>query len=230
MINLRGDLWGCGLDLVYYRICIGVYDVIQSQKIGFLQFPNVFGLLLDYLLILAFGTNLPAPGLSVPLDRRHHGPTLNQNFFQLAGRIAKRHLPGHQGVVVHLVQAGQHAPRVAHDGAQEGQVDIFVGAEDIAPQRRRQHGVLAPCEAFVVAGEQAAPLRQKVFEVLVAYGAGVHAVQADHAVFGCVEEMVHQVLVPDRGVCGGKGADTHGEEIHVEESDLRPGVEGWGEA
>lgn len=54
--------------------------------------------------------------------------------------------------------------------------------------------------------------------------------QADHAVFGCIEEMVQQVLMPDWGVSGGESADAHSEEIHVEKSDLGPGVEGRGEA
>ncbi len=54
--------------------------------------------------------------------------------------------------------------------------------------------------------------------------------RGEHAVFGGVEEMVEQVLVPGGGVSGGEAAHTDGEEVHVEERYLGPGVEGWGEA
>lgn len=52
----------------------------------------------------------------------------------------------------------------------------------------------------------------------------------DHVVFGDVEEVVEEVLVPGGGVRGGKTAQAHGEEVHVEEGDLGPGVEGGGQA
>ncbi len=38
------------------------------------------------------------------------------------------------------------------------------------------------------------------------------------------------MLEPDRGVVRGKIADTHGEEVHMKESDLRPGIEGGTES
>ena len=47
-----------------------------------------------------------------------------------------------------------------------------------------------------------------------------------HAVFGDVEEVVEQVLVPGGGVRGGEHAEAAGEEVHVQEGDLGPGVEG----
>ena len=49
-----------------------------------------------------------------------------------------------------------------------------------------------------------------------------------HAVFGYVEEVVEEVLVPGWGVGGGEGAQAYGQEIHVQEGYLGPGVECWG--
>ncbi len=50
-----------------------------------------------------------------------------------------------------------------------------------------------------------------------------------HTMFGFVEEVVVQMLQPEWGVVRGKIADTHGEEVHMEESDLRPSIEGGNE-
>ena len=51
-----------------------------------------------------------------------------------------------------------------------------------------------------------------------------------HAVFGQVEEVVGEVLVPGRGILPRKAAEAHGQKVHVQESDLGPGVEGRGHA
>ena len=51
-----------------------------------------------------------------------------------------------------------------------------------------------------------------------------------HAVFGYVEEVVQEVLVPCWCMGGGEGAQARGEEIHVQEGYLGPGVEGGREA
>ena len=51
-----------------------------------------------------------------------------------------------------------------------------------------------------------------------------------HAVFGIVEEMVEQVLMPGWGMRGGEEAEAHGKHVHIYEGDLGPGVEGWGES
>lgn len=53
---------------------------------------------------------------------------------------------------------------------------------------------------------------------------------AHHAVFGGVEEVVEQMLVPGWGGGGREGAQAYGEDIHVEECYLGPIVEGGGEA
>ena len=50
-----------------------------------------------------------------------------------------------------------------------------------------------------------------------------------HAVFGDVEEVVQEVLVPGLGVRGGEHAQADGEEVHVKKGDLGPGVECGGE-
>lgn len=57
----------------------------------------------------------------------------------------------------------------------------------------------------------------------------MHVVHGDHAVFGGVEEVVQEVLVPGWGVGGGETPDADCEEVHVQEGYLGPGVEGWGE-
>lgn len=58
----------------------------------------------------------------------------------------------------------------------------------------------------------------------------MHVVRGYHAVFGDVEEVVEEVLVPGGGVGSGEAADADGEEVHVQEGYLGPGVKGWGEA
>ena len=47
-----------------------------------------------------------------------------------------------------------------------------------------------------------------------------------HAVFGHVEEVVEELLVPDWGVGWGKAAHADCEEVHVQHGDLGPGIEG----
>lgn len=47
-----------------------------------------------------------------------------------------------------------------------------------------------------------------------------------HAIFGRVEEVVQQVLLPDAHVLGGELAQARGERVHVQVHDLRPHVEG----
>ena len=73
-------------------------------------------------------------------------------------------------------------------------------------------------------------MREEVLEVFVAERARLDVVVAHEAVFGGVEEVVEEVLVPGGGVGGGEGPQAHGEDVHVEEGYLRPGAEGWGEA
>lgn len=51
----------------------------------------------------------------------------------------------------------------------------------------------------------------------------------DHAVFGEVEEVVEEMLLPGGGVSGEEASETAVEEIHVQEGYLGPGCEGWGE-
>ncbi len=46
----------------------------------------------------------------------------------------------------------------------------------------------------------------------------------DHAVFGDVEEVVEEMLMPDWGVGGGETAQAAGEQVHVKEGHLGPGV------
>lgn len=62
--------------------------------------------------------------------------------------------------------------------------------------------------------------------MFVADEARGHVVGRDHAVFGNVEEMVEQMLVPYRGMSGGETAYTASEQVHVKESYLGPGIEG----
>ena len=52
----------------------------------------------------------------------------------------------------------------------------------------------------------------------------------DHAVFGYVEEVVEEVLLPGGGVGGEEAPETAVEEVHVQEGYLGPGCEGWDEA
>ena len=52
----------------------------------------------------------------------------------------------------------------------------------------------------------------------------------DHTVFGDVEEVVEEMLLPGWGVGGWEAAETAIEEVHVEEGYLGPGCKGWGEA
>lgn len=52
----------------------------------------------------------------------------------------------------------------------------------------------------------------------------------DHAVLGVVEEVVDEMLLVDGRSGGRKAAEAHGEEVHVEHGNLRPGAEGWLEA
>ena len=55
-------------------------------------------------------------------------------------------------------------------------------------------------------------------------------VREDHAVFGNVEEVVEEVLLPGGGVGGEEAAETAVEEVQVQEGYLGPGCESWGEA
>lgn len=41
--------------------------------------------------------------------------------------------------------------------------------------------------------------------------------------------MVQKVLMPSRGMGRRKGTDANSEKVHVEESYLSPGIEGWSE-
>lgn len=47
---------------------------------------------------------------------------------------------------------------------------------------------------------------------------------------GVIEEVVDKVLLVDGRGGGGKAAEAHGEEVHVEHGHLRPGAEGGLEA
>ena len=49
----------------------------------------------------------------------------------------------------------------------------------------------------------------------------------DHAIFGDVEEVVEEMLVPSRSMSGREAAQTASQQVHVQESDLGPGIEGW---
>ena len=52
----------------------------------------------------------------------------------------------------------------------------------------------------------------------------------DHTVFGDVEEVVEEMLLPGWGVGGLEAPETAIQEVHVQEGYLGPGCEGWGEA
>ena len=52
----------------------------------------------------------------------------------------------------------------------------------------------------------------------------------DHTVFGDVEEVVEEMLLPGWGVGGLETPETAIQEVHVQEGYLGPGCEGWGEA
>lgn len=49
----------------------------------------------------------------------------------------------------------------------------------------------------------------------------------DHPVFGDVEEMVQEVLVPYWSMSGRETAEAASEQVHVKECYLGPGIEGW---
>lgn len=51
---------------------------------------------------------------------------------------------------------------------------------------------------------------------------------AHHAVFGGVEEVVEEVLVPCLRRGGGEGSKANVQDVHVQEGDLGPGCEGRG--
>ena len=50
---------------------------------------------------------------------------------------------------------------------------------------------------------------------------------SDHPVFGDVEEMVQEVLVPYWSMSRRETSEAAGEQVHVKESYLGPGIEGW---
>ena len=58
----------------------------------------------------------------------------------------------------------------------------------------------------------------------------MNVVFTHQAIFGGVEEVVKEMLVPRRGVGGWKGAQPDSKDVHVQERYLRPGAEGWCEA
>ena len=49
----------------------------------------------------------------------------------------------------------------------------------------------------------------------------------DHPVFSDVEEMVQEVLVPYWSMSRRETTEAAGEQVHVKESYLGPGIEGW---
>lgn len=164
--------------------------------------------------------------------RRHrigHQPALRKHNVPLTRRIPKEYLPTRNALIRHIIQPLQHAPNITHDLPNAPEIHILIRLEDVPPHRRREHRV-PPDDALVVARLQPAPLHEEVLEVLVADGARGDVVRDDHAVLGDVEEVVEEVLVPDRGAGGGEAAEPAGEQVHVQEGDLGPGVEGWGES
>jgi len=54
----------------------------------------------------------------------------------------------------------------------------------------------------------------------------VHAVIQHHFVFGVVEEVVEDVLLPGLRDFWFEAAEPDGEEVHVQHCDLGPGAEG----
>ncbi len=51
----------------------------------------------------------------------------------------------------------------------------------------------------------------------------------DHAVFGDVEKVIEEMLVPSRSVSWWKAAYAAREQVHMKEGYLGPGIEGWSE-
>ena len=49
----------------------------------------------------------------------------------------------------------------------------------------------------------------------------------DHSIFGGVEEVVEEMLVPCWSMSGREAAQAARQQVHVKESYLGPGVEGW---
>lgn len=57
----------------------------------------------------------------------------------------------------------------------------------------------------------------------------MHIVHHRHALFGVVEEVIQQMLVPGRSMGWRETSDADGEEVHVKEGNLCPGAEGRGQ-
>ena len=49
----------------------------------------------------------------------------------------------------------------------------------------------------------------------------------DHSIFGNVEEVVEEMLVPCWSMRGREAAQAACQQVHVKESYLGPGIEGW---
>lgn len=163
------------------------------------------------------------------LQRPLHTFTPLSNQPGLAARIAKQYIARGQGIVGHGIQMMQHAPHVADHLGQTARIDRLVRLAHVPPHRRRQHGVAAH-QALIVGRGQAAPLHEQILEVAVARHARVDVVERGHALFGEVGEVVDEVLVPGGREVRGEAAQADGQEPHVEEGDLGPGIEGWREA
>ncbi len=54
--------------------------------------------------------------------------------------------------------------------------------------------------------------------------------RGDHAIFSSVEEVIEKMLMPYRCISRREAAQPDSQKVHVEVSNLGPGIEGWGEA
>lgn len=158
-----------------------------------------------------------------------HQPALRKHNNPFTRRVPEEYLPARDLLIRHFIQSLEHASDIAHHLPDAPEIHVFIRLEHVPPHRRSQHRV-SPDDPLVVARLQPAPLHEEVLEVFVAGGARGDVVGDDHAVFGDVEELVEEVLVPY--YCAGRreAAEPAGKQVHVEEGYLGPGIEGRGKS
>ena len=103
-------------------------------------------------------------------------------------------------------------------------IDVLPGTENIPPHRR-SHDRIALDKSLIIRRQHASPLHEQILEVLIPHTPSLDTVENRHAVLSGIEEMIQQILMPVARVVGGEHPQAHSEQVHVQERDLRPGVE-----
>jgi len=127
------------------------------------------------------------------------------------------------------VQSLELSPHVCHNLRQVLKINILSAAQETPPKRSCENGVTLH-ETLIVGEKHTSPLREHVFQGLLAQRVGIELVPHHQAIFGSVESVVREVLDPDGSVGLGEHAEAHLQHPHVDKCYLSPIGEVWLEA